>query len=181
MKHRKTLIAALAASILLGGTATSCIGSFRLSNKLLAWNRTISNKFVNELVFVAFWILPVYEVSGLADILVLNTIEFWSGTNPVAQGPRAVDGHDGRYMVECDGHGYTVTGPDGSVTRMDYDIDTRSWSIPTTHGPVVFLQFVDDTHVRVPNGQGGMMTVETSQQGLYAYTNAVNQLQLAQR
>ena len=37
------------------------------------------SKFVNELVFFAFWILPVYEVSGLADLLVLNSIEFWSG------------------------------------------------------------------------------------------------------
>lgn len=56
---------------------SSCIGSFQLTNKLLSWNNSIGNKFVNELVFFAFWILPVYEVSGLADILVLNSIEFW--------------------------------------------------------------------------------------------------------
>ena len=57
---------------------TSCIGSFALTNKLLSWNRNVGNKVVNELVFIAFWILPVYEVSALADILVINSIEFWS-------------------------------------------------------------------------------------------------------
>ena len=70
----------LASSVLF----SSCIGSFGLTNKLLDWNRNIDSKFVNELVFVAFWIVPVYEISALADILVLNSIEFWSGNNPVA-------------------------------------------------------------------------------------------------
>ncbi|MDE6279855.1 MAG: DUF3332 domain-containing protein, partial [Paramuribaculum sp.] len=62
---------------------SSCIGSFSLTNKLLSWNRQVDNKFVNELVFFAFWILPVYEVAGAADLLVLNSIEFWSGSNPM--------------------------------------------------------------------------------------------------
>ncbi len=57
---------------------TSCIGSFALTNKLLSWNRSIGSKIVNELVFIGFWILPVYEVSALADVLVINSIEFWS-------------------------------------------------------------------------------------------------------
>ncbi|MDE7119681.1 MAG: DUF3332 domain-containing protein, partial [Muribaculaceae bacterium] len=57
------------ASVLAASTLTSCIGSFALTNKLLAWNNQVSNKFVNELVFFAFWIIPVYEVTSLADVL----------------------------------------------------------------------------------------------------------------
>ncbi len=35
---------------------TSCIGSFKLSNKVLSWNKQVSNsKFVNEVVFFCFW------------------------------------------------------------------------------------------------------------------------------
>ena len=90
MKHR------IIASILLLATLTtpSCIGSFSLTNRMLNWNRNIDNKFINELVFFAFWVLPVYEVCGLADILVLNSIEFWSGNNPVdvAAADRVVEG-----------------------------------------------------------------------------------------
>ena len=52
----------------------SCLGSFALTNKVLDWNRQVGDKFVNELVFVAFWVLPVYELCGLADILVINSI-----------------------------------------------------------------------------------------------------------
>ena len=68
---------------LLGGSMlfSSCIGSFSLTNKLLAWNKTVGNKFVNELVFFAFWVLPVYEVSALADVLV--GVENPSGKLPV--------------------------------------------------------------------------------------------------
>ena len=41
---------------------TSCIGSFKLSNKVLSWNKQVSNsKFVNEVVFFCFWVIPVYN------------------------------------------------------------------------------------------------------------------------
>lgn len=59
---------------------SSCIGSFPLFNKTLAWNKKLSNKFVNELVFIVG--SPVYALFGLADLLVLNSIEFWSGSSP---------------------------------------------------------------------------------------------------
>ena len=62
---------------------SSCIGSFALTNKVISWNNQVGSKFVNELVFFAFWILPVYEVTALADVLIINSIEFWSGNNPL--------------------------------------------------------------------------------------------------
>lgn len=109
MKKRSfTLLAvtALASSLLF----SSCIGSFGLSNKLLDWNRNIDSKFVNELVFVAFWIVPVYEVSMLADILVLNSIEFWSGSNPVADTGKVkkVETKDGTYAIKTQENGYQI-------------------------------------------------------------------------
>ena len=59
-------------------TFTSCIGSFGLTNKVLAWNDTVGNKFVNELVFLAISIHPVYEVTAIAYLMVLNSIEYYS-------------------------------------------------------------------------------------------------------
>ena len=52
-KKSLTLLVAttLASSVLF----SSCIGSFGLTNKLLSWNSNIDSKFVNELVFIAFW------------------------------------------------------------------------------------------------------------------------------
>ena len=152
-------------------TLPSCIGSFTLTNKLLSWNNQIGEKFVNELVFFAFWILPVYEVSALADILVLNSIEFWSGSNPVAKGTKVIDGNDGKYLVKCDGKGYTIKRVnDGSVVRLDFNDDDKSWSysIPGGEKHTIFT-FVDDTHISLPAPDGTTTTVEISDAGLYAY------------
>ncbi len=84
----------------------SCIGSFALTNKILSWNNQVGSKFVNELVFFAFWILPVYEVTSVADLLVLNSIEFWSGNNPVEAYTKTVETEHGRYLIACDETGY---------------------------------------------------------------------------
>lgn len=168
------VVIALSASFL----GTSCIGRFQLTNKLLSWNSQVGNKFVNELVFFAFWILPVYEVSALADLLVLNSIEFWSGSNPVAQGTKMIDGKDGKYLVECDGKGYTITSQnDGSVVRLDFDQDEQTWSVIADDKEYVLMTFVDDTHVRMPAADDTYQIVELSEQGLYAYqAEAMSQL-----
>ncbi len=163
-------------------TLPSCIGSFGLTNKLLTWNRHIDNKFVNELVFFAFWILPVYEVSGLADLLVLNSIEFWSGSNPVAKGKKVINGNDGRYLVECDGKGYTITSEnDGSVARLDFNENERSWSYTVNGESHTLFTFVDDTHVRMPAADDSFMTVELSDNGVLAYQQSVMGANLAMR
>ena len=59
---------------LVGGSllCSSCIGSFGLWTGLRDWNQGVGDKFVNEVVFCAFHIIPIYEVCYLADLLVLN-------------------------------------------------------------------------------------------------------------
>ena len=70
---KKVYITAAMAALLLGSsTLTSCIGSFALTNRVLSWNKQVGSKFVNELVFFAFWVLPVYEVTSIADLLVIT-------------------------------------------------------------------------------------------------------------
>lgn len=161
---------------------TSCIGNFALTNKLLSWNKQIGNKFVNELVFFCFWILPVYEVTAMADVLVLNSIEFWSGTNPIAQGKSVIDGKDGRYLVECDGKGYTITSEnDGSVVRLDFDQNDQSWSVTANNQTCKFMTMIDDNHVKMLTPAGDFQTVELSENGLMAYRDMVAGSQFAMR
>lgn len=167
---KKYVSVALAITISLSLVSTSCIGSFSLTNKLLSWNQQVGNKFVNELVFFAFWIIPVYEISALADVLVLNSIEFWSGSNPVAKGRSVIDGHDGRYLVDCDGKGYTIKSEnDGSVVRLDFDESQKAWSVTADGNTYPLMTFVDDTHVALPAIGGGSTVVELSQAGVMAY------------
>ena len=82
MKTRHLKVAA----ILMSGAllTSSCVGSFKLFNKLATWNKSATNeRFLNELIFLI--ISPAYAVCSVVDALVLNTIEFWSGNNPIAQ------------------------------------------------------------------------------------------------
>lgn len=154
---------------------SSCIGSFSLSNRLLSWNKTIGNKFVNELVFIAFWILPVYEVSWLADFFVINSIEFWSGDNPMACGTKRIESPDGqRYLVECDGKGYNITGEaDGLTVRLNFDAAQQRWDLLMPSGESYELMtFIDADHVSLPAADGTRMTVSLDEQGLMAYRAA---------
>lgn len=171
------VVAALCGSMCL----TSCIGSFQLTNKLLSWNRSIADNWVNELVFVVFWVLPVYEVAGLADILVLNSIEFWSGENPVAEGTYKMQGKNGEeFLVKVDKTGYTVTNTlDNTSFRFDYNAETSEWSLEKDGEKTVFITFIDDTHVQLPLPDGSTMIVETSQAGLFAYQDAVGYSDMA--
>ena len=89
---KKTLSVALVMALVGSMTLSSCIGSFSLTKKVHEWNQNLGNKFVNELVFIAFCIVPVYEVAAFIDAIVINSIEFWSGSNPVAQGKKVIDG-----------------------------------------------------------------------------------------
>jgi hypothetical protein len=97
-----TLAATLLAATLL---FNSCIGSFGLTNKLYSWNNDVGDKFVNELVFLAFVIIPVYGVTLFIDGIILNSIEFWSGSNPVAM----EDGEEESQYVKSGDKEYMIT------------------------------------------------------------------------
>lgn len=167
---KKTLSVALVMALVGSMTLSSCIGSFSLTKKVHEWNQNLGNKFVNELVFIAFCIVPVYEVAAFIDAIVINSIEFWSGSNPVAQGKKVIDGENGRYLVECDGKGYTIKSEtDGSIVRLDFTEEDKSWSVTANGETHTFMSFVDEDHVKMITPEGNYQIVELSQAGLYAY------------
>lgn len=149
---------------------TSCIGRFALTNKVLSWNNQIGSKFVNELVFLAFWILPVYEVTSLADLLVINSIEFWSGSNPVEAYTKVVKTENGNYLVKCDGKGYDIINTsNGDKMRLDFDVKSQTWSVVDGDKKVPFMTFIDKDHVKMITPDGKFTTVEVSEEGVVSY------------
>ena len=64
---------------------TGCFGSMALTKKVHNWNQGASgNKFVQSLLFWGMIIVPVYPITLFVDAVFLNTVEFWSGSNPIA-------------------------------------------------------------------------------------------------
>ncbi len=180
------LTASLAAMLLASSTLTSCIGSFNLTKSVLAWNNQVSNKFINEVVFFAFWILPVYEVTSIADLLVLNSIEFWSGNNPMHSSSqwasaKSVDTEHGRYEIACDGKGYDITNTlTGQTVRLDFEADSQTWSVRTDEGSVPFMTMIDDSHVKVYTTSGAA-EVELTAQGVAEFRQSVPGFLMAAR
>ena len=126
----KVAVCLLAGSFLF----SSCfVGQYGLWNKYINWqNHMTSNKFVNAIV--GFILVPIVGgICQLADILVLNTIEFWSGSNPVQANigkTQQVMGQDGRYYaVTTLKDGYEVKAPTGEITYFHHNAENDSWSM----------------------------------------------------
>ena len=173
MKRNKMF---LVAAVLSGSLLfSSCVGSFGLFNRLTTWNQSLGNKFVNELVFLAFNIVPVYGVAYLADALVINSIEFWSGSNPMANvgDVKKVKGENGNYMVKTLENGYSIK-KEGETASMDliYNKEANTWNVVADGVSTELLQINNDgtAQMTLPNGED--LTVTLDAQGVSAARQA---------
>lgn len=157
---------------LVGGSllCSSCIGSFGLWTGLRDWNQGVGNKFVNEVVFCAFHIIPIYEVCYLADLLVLNSIEFWSGSNPTAQAGaiQRVKGENGDYVVRTNADGYTITkvGEEDHPLHLVYNGMTRSWNAVTDSETYEVFTMNEDGTISFRQQDGTLLTISPNEEGV---------------
>lgn len=168
---KKSLSIAVAAVLASSMMFTSCIGSFGLTNKLLTWNKNIDSKFVNELVFIAFWIVPVYEISALADVLVLNSIEFWSGSNPVADAGKVqnIETDHGTYAIETTKDGYHIEKEGEKAVDLVFNKTDQSWNVEVDGESTKLMEFKGDDKVVMFLPDGKEMNVELNQAGVLAF------------
>lgn len=168
----------MAATVMICGAFlfSSCIGSFGLHSKLVNWNQNLSNKFVNELVFLAFNIIPVYGVCYMADALVINSIEFWSGSNPLASigDVKKVKGENGNYLVETLENGYSITkeGEETAAMELIYDKSQNTWNVVADGVSTELVRLNNDgtAQMTLPNGED--LTVTLDAQGVAAAQQA---------
>ena len=80
----------------------------------LALSSMCLSSCINELIFIV--ISPAYAVCSVADLFVLNSIEFWTGDKVIANVGKTqkVTGKDGRlYAIKTLKNGYEITDPAG--------------------------------------------------------------------
>ena len=144
---------------------TACYGPFNLTRSVYNWNGNIkgsgevNEKWMKEFVFFGMIIIPVYMFSALLDAFIFNSIQFWSGSNPV----KAVDeGGDGTTrivklggltvtMVESD-QGATVTYERKGIVERRATIETNATG----------YRLVDETGIllaEAEKGQDGSVTL----------------------
>ena len=154
---------------------SSCIGSFALTNNVLSWNKQVGSKFVNAVIFTAFCIIPVYEITVLADAIVINSIEFWSGSNPIEANTQIIDGKNAKYQIERNNYGYIITNlADNSIVKFNFNETNNSWSLEANETIYPLMQYIDDNHVKVIAPNNEFKTIELSHEGILTYQEIVN-------
>lgn len=100
----------LAALSGLAAGSSGCIGSFGLTRTIYELNRGMGPLIVQEVVFLAFCIIPVYEVALFIDVIVLNTLEALTGEPVLAAGPRG-----SRHVALAEGEDFFVVPEEDAV------------------------------------------------------------------
>lgn len=157
----------LSATILL----SSCIGSFGLTNKVKDWNEGLGNKFVNELVFVCMHIVPVYPIAIFADAVVLNSIEFWTGENPMAANvgeTKIVTNTAGEdIQITTTENGYNLSNGEQEM-QLVFDEAEKTWSAVYDNESVKLMQFTGDNSAQMFTINGNSMNVTLDEAGVNA-------------
>ena len=151
---------------------SSCfVGSYGLFNSYAKWQTNMTgNKFVNAIV--GFIIGPICgTVTLFIDTIVLNTIEFWSGTNPMHASigkTKQMMGNDGRYYaVTTTKNGYEVKAPNGEVSYFTHNKKNDSWSLTQNGQTRELFRFNQDGTITTQLKDGKQLTVSPDEAGLY--------------
>jgi hypothetical protein len=169
-KFTKPILVTLLAIVMIVSTF-GCFGNFALTRRLYQWNSSVGDKFINNLVFwVLLWI-PVYSVATTADFLVLNTIEFWTGTNPMAMKA----GDEVIKYTQADGNTYKITIKQNNITveeviganvgqtlELKYNADNQSWYL-NDGVQNVKIATVDGTKLNLIYPSGNSLAVDIAQ------------------
>lgn len=175
MKKQSYLVAAL---LLFGSmpTLTSCyIGTFGCLNKMLEWNETMTdNRYISALIAVVIGPIEVM-VGGFLDIVIFNTMEFWTGSNPMAA-TQIVQGRDGRlYAIAPNSEGgYVVTCQQtGQQVEYLFDAQAHTWSLRLEGETMELFTMTapNEAQVRVP-GADNLLTISLDDQGILALESA---------
>lgn len=157
---------------------SSCIGSFSLFNSYAKWQRHMTdNKYVNAIV--GFILMPIVGgVCLFVDSLVLNTIEFWTGDNPMHASigkTKQVMGSDGRYYaVTTLKDGYEIKAPTGELSYFKYDKQQNIWSLEQNGKTTELFRFNQDGTITTLADKDMQLTVKPDEAGLYQVRTAVN-------
>lgn len=171
MKKFKTLVLLTVLTAFLAVSLFGCYGNFTLTRKLYQWNGSLGNKYVNNFVFWVCLFLPVYEIAAAADFLVLNTIEFWNGTNPMGMAPgqeviKYAQTEDASFKITITKNNIKIdelTGANaGQQVLLSFDEASQAWYL-TNDGQNVKIATVDGEQMNLIYPSGNTLAVDLAE------------------
>lgn len=173
------------AALMLGiGTLnTGCMGSYKLTSTVYGWNKNATgNKFFNHVIF---WVLSwnIYAAFLVIDTIILNLVEFWTGSNPMAMKPgdkeqQIVKGKDGnKYEITATQNRFDVVSlKNRNKTSLIYTPLNQTWNMEK-NGTVTKLATIheDINKIEIYKTDGTVTLVDLTQ----AKLNSVFQTSLS--
>jgi hypothetical protein len=113
-------------------STTGCIGRMATAGIVGKFNlEVVEGKWAREGVFLLLYIIPVYPIAGAIDLIIVNSIEFHTGKNPISGQDRLARAGERRDVIADDGTRVV------STLRHDGSIDLEITS------PDGFTQFAN--------------------------------------
>lgn len=92
----RAALALTVAALVAGG----CYGPFNLTRRLYRWNADMGHdQWEREFIFLLLNFVPVYGTVALADAVAFNSMQFWTGNNPVDPLPGEAQARKPRLLV----------------------------------------------------------------------------------
>jgi hypothetical protein len=158
----RSLIASLL-FIVLALSNTACIGRMATSGLVRNFNLEVTqSQWGRELVFLCLYIIPVYPTAGAIDLIIVNSIEFWTGTNPIDGGERLARAGETRHVVSADGSEATSTLRDDGSIDLEVraaDGSTHFLNVIREEGQVVARDSDGRRVARVDSSTGEVATI----------------------
>lgn len=140
---------------------SGCFGNFAATRKVYDFNKNFGDKWMNEVLFLVLNFIPVYNFAAAADVIIFNTVEFWTGTNPIAMAPgeevikyASQDGKDFKITISQNKVIMEDVQNPGQELELSYKPLEKSWYYMSAEGPVKIAELsADSATFYRPNGK----------------------------
>ncbi|MBU5635971.1 DUF3332 domain-containing protein [Geomonas sp. Red69] len=161
----KRITAALLAMVMAMVSLQGCYGKMALTRKVYQVNGEVGDKYLRSLVTWVFIIVPVYGIAALVDFVLFNTIEFWSGHNPVAQGEKDFQYSENgdTFKVHAQKSGETLRYTFNRYHGDTYlDTLTIDWNVKTGNSVAALREGDNVTQFQAMRGKGGVKVTSSA-------------------
>src|SRR5699024_4124409 len=141
------------------------------------------NKFVNNVLFWAMNIVPVYPLFAFGDVVVFNLIEFWSGSNPLAmnEGDKEIQTieHEGNLIemraMKNKMQMAVIEGPKkGEALELSYNVEEQAWYAVKDEENIKLSSFEDGKYlVFLPNKTVEIDEMTSQEEGILMLNHAM--------